>query len=183
MASRILLILDLDETLIYAAERAEHGDSDFRIGPFYVYCRPHVTEFLEDVSAVFDLAFWSSGSSDYVEAIVEQLLPAGIRPALVWSRTRCIQRIDTETREYYYVKDLKKIKRLGYDLDRVVIVEDTPQKVERNYGNAVYVSSYFGDNQEDRELLQLARYLRSICDVPNVRCLEKRGWRSKVSFD
>ena len=57
-----------------------------------------------------------------------------------WGRERCTRRIDPEWREEYYVKDLKKIERQGYDLDRVLIVEDTPSKVGRNYGNAIYVT-------------------------------------------
>jgi RNA polymerase II subunit A small phosphatase-like protein len=74
------------------------------------------------------------------------------------------------------VKDLKKVKRKGYDLGRVLIVDDTPQKVERNFGNAVYVRPYFGD-PEDNELAQLAPYLESLRACGNVRAVEKRGWR------
>ena len=77
----------------------------------------------------------------------------------------------------YWVKDLKKVKRLGYDLNRMLMVDDTPSKLQRNYGNAVYVSSFEGD-PADRELLSLAPYLLSLVDCDDFRTIEKRGWRS-----
>ena len=63
-----------------------------------------------------------------------------------------------------YVKDLKKVKRLGYRLERVLIADDTPRKVRRHYGNAVYVPPFFGD-PEDGTLPRLAGYLISLRDV------------------
>lgn len=35
----------------------------------------------------------------------------------------------------YRVKDLKTIRRVGYELERVIVVDDTAKKHERNYGN------------------------------------------------
>jgi carboxy-terminal domain RNA polymerase II polypeptide A small phosphatase len=86
-----------------------------------------------------------------------------------------VRRYDPERFEEYHVKDLKKIKRMGYRLERVLIADDTPGKVERHYGNAVYVPPFFGD-PDDETLPRLARFLFSLRDVPNVRTLEKRGW-------
>ncbi len=85
-----------------------------------------------------------------------------------------MRRYDHELFENYFVKDLKKVKRLGFDLRRVLIVDDTPRKVSRNYGNAVYVTAYTGQ-EGDEELLRLSRYLASISTTPDVRVLEKRG--------
>ena len=69
--------------------------------------------------------------------------------------------------------------RRRYDLRQVLIVDDTPAKVRRTYGNAIYVAPYLGQ-QEDDELLHLARYLESLAGAPYVRRLEKRGWRQQV---
>jgi RNA polymerase II subunit A small phosphatase-like protein len=60
----------------------------------------------------------------------------------------------------------------------VLILEDEPRKVYRNFGNAVYVKPYEGAIDDD-ELLQLARYLDSIYSVANLRQLEKRFWRNQ----
>ena len=177
--SRSLLILDLDETLIFASEKPLERESDFGVGPYHVYRRPHLDEFLTSCHQHFQIAVWSASGTNYLAAVVETIFPAEISPVFVWSRERCVQRYDPERLESYFAKDLKKVKRLGFSLDRVLIVEDTPQKVERNYGNAIYVCPFFGD-PSDSELQKLGRYLQSLASVPNVRCIEKRGWRTRL---
>ena len=179
---RILMILDLDETLLYSVEQRLGREPDCAVGPYHVYRRPHLEEFLTSCGRNFEMAVWTSSSADYAEAVVQATFPADIRLRFVWSRERCVQRLDAERHQTYFVKDLKKIKRLGYDLNRVLIVDDTPQKLERNYGNALYVTPFLGD-ANDGELRRLARYLETIREVANVRSLEKRGWRGVVQPD
>jgi RNA polymerase II subunit A small phosphatase-like protein len=171
----ILLILDLDETLIYATEEPLQRAPDFVIGQYAVYRRPYLTEFLISCSACFRLAIWSTATEEYVGPVVERVMPPGVDPAFVWGRGRCVRRYDPEQLEEYYVKDLKKVRRLGYRLERVLIADDTPRKVHRQYGNAVYVPPFFGD-PEDETLPRLGRFLISLRDAPDVRTLEKRGW-------
>ena len=176
---RILLILDIDETLLHAAERRLEHEPDYKIGPYFVYLRPFLIEFLTQVQQHFQLAVWSSSSPDYVAAIVDAIIPDSIPLEFTWSRRRCTPRIDPEWHQQYYVKDLRKVKRRGYDLNRVLIVEDTPQQVERNYGNAVYVTPYFGD-RTDAELKLLSDYLLKLRLDSNLRRIEKRGWKNQV---
>lgn len=175
----ILLILDLDETLIYATEEPLQREPDFLIGPYAVYRRPSLADFLKSCSACFRLAVWSTATDEYVSPIVERLMPPGIEPAFVWGRSRCVRRYDQEQFEEYHVKDLKKVKRLGYRLERVLIADDTPLKVHRHYGNAIYIPPFFGD-PTDEVLPRLGRFLISLRDEPNVRTLEKRGWAGGV---
>lgn len=177
--NRILLILDLDETLVHASETGLEREPDFRVGPYHVFERPHLDSFLSSCQENFVIAVWSSSSADYLAAVVREILPSEIRPAFVWDRERCVRRFDFERYENYFVKDLKKVERLGYDLSRVLIVDDSREKVQRNYGNAVYVSSFYGDPL-DNELLHLARYLKTLSSLPNVRSIEKRNWRNRL---
>jgi RNA polymerase II subunit A small phosphatase-like protein len=179
---KILLVLDLDETLVYATEHALGRPPDFAAGPYSIYRRPYLNEFLLACSALYDLAFWSSAGAAYVGAVVAAIQPPAVEPAFVWSGVRCVRRIDPETGEDYFLKDLRKVRRKGFDLARVLVVDDSPRKLERNYGNAVYVRSYRGD-PDDNELVLLARYLASLCSAGDVRTLEKRGWRGRVAGD
>lgn len=174
---KLLLLFDLDETLIFATEKRLPREPDFVVGPYFVYCRPHLEWFLAECARVFRVAVWSSSGGDYAEAVVRAIFPADAQPLFVWSRERCVQRFDAERHETYFVKDLKKLKCRGFDLDRLLFVEDTPRKLERNYGNAVYVASYAGA-ADDAELKRLGPYLASLSSLPNVRDVEKRGWRS-----
>ena len=59
----------------------------------------------------------------------------------------------------------------------MLILEDEPRKVNRHFGNAIFVKPYVGALDDD-ELSKLASYLKSIASVPNFRDLEKRNWRS-----
>jgi NLI interacting factor-like phosphatase len=121
----MLLVLDLDETLVYATERPLCSAPDFGAGPYHVYRRPHLEPFLRSCAALFDVGFWSSGSAAYVARVVPAILPAGVSPVLAWSGERCVRRFDPDTRKDYHVKDLRKLARAGYDLARVLAVDDT----------------------------------------------------------
>ncbi len=105
---QILLILDVDETFLYAAEHSLHREPDYNIGPYFVYLRPFLIEFLEQVQQHFQIAVWSSSSCDYVEAIVNMIFPNEIQPEFIWSRTRCVPQLEPERHEHYFVKELKK---------------------------------------------------------------------------
>lgn len=172
-----LLILDIDETLVHATERQLGLCHDFRVGPYFVYKRPYLDRFLSGVARWFRLAVWSSSSDGYIANILAQILPSNVTLAFQWSRTRCVYRLDPEWRADVWLKDLRKVKRKGYDLDRVLIVDDEPAKLARNYGNAIYVTPFEG-NRNDSELPLLFKYLKDLRHTPNFRAVEKRGWRS-----
>lgn len=174
---RPLLIFDLDETLIHGAEKTLHREADFKVGPFHIYKRPGLDTFLSKVDCYYDLAIWSSATGDYVHEIAGALRASVKEWRFIWSRGKCIQITDEEWVEPVYLKDLKKIKRRGYHLERALILEDSPKKVSRNYGNAIYISKFIGSD-EDRELITLANFLVQIHTAENFRKIEKRGWRS-----
>lgn len=176
--ARPTLILDLDETLIHAATKPLEAEPDFRVGPFVVYRRPNLAEFLDICFSSFEVAVWTSAGRDYAAEVIGHVF--GDRQLkFFWSAERCTQRIHFETHERYTVKDLKKIKRLGINLERVLMVDDSPEKLERNYGNHIWIKPFEGD-PADSELPALSRYLESISGVPNFRRIEKRHWRSQV---
>src|SRR5262249_41911712 len=156
-----LLLLDLDECLIHGSEFELNRPADFRVGPFYVYRRPHLAEFLEGVAKWYELAVWSSGTSDYVGEVANKICPTSVTWSFVWSRDRCTQRTHPESFQITYIKDLKKVRRLGYKLERILFVDDSPDKLNRNYGNAVYLKSFLG-SADDFELRLLLKYLESV---------------------
>lgn len=174
---RILLILDIDESLIHATEQQLARKHDFMVGPYHIYRRPGLQEFLLGCAQAFDLAFWSSGTTDYVDAIVNDIVPTGIQPSFVWARSRCVRQFDYDRYEENFLKDLRKVKRRGLSLARVLIIDDEPAKLSRNYGNAIYVQPFTGQPNDD-ELGRLLPYLLSLRDVADVRRIEKRGWRT-----
>jgi TFIIF-interacting CTD phosphatase-like protein len=173
-----LLILDLDETLFYATEREFSRPADFSGGPYRVYKRPHVDSFLEFCFARFEVAVWTSASPDYAHLMVKHLF-TGAQPAFVWAADRCTQAFDADLGQHYSAKRLRKICRQGYNLESIIMVDDSPEKLRANYGNLIVVKPYYGA-WEDDELLILQTYLNTLLDVPNVRRIEKRFWRTET---
>jgi RNA polymerase II subunit A small phosphatase-like protein len=100
------------------------------------------------------------------------------RPQLkfVWSRDRCTQCLDSELLDYYWLKDLKKVKRLGYPLERVLMIDDSSEKLQRQYGNHLRVRPFVGGT-DDTELRDVLPFLETLRASENLRAVEKRFWR------
>lgn len=183
-----MLILDIDETLIFASKPKLEIEEESSVFDYFVYQRPFLKDFLDSVNRDYRLAVWSSASDDYVVEVVKNTILCKYEFEFVWGRSKATYRRDFELDEmrvygshndhYHYVKSLKKVKKNGYDINRILIVDDSPHKSKLNYGNAIYPVSFVGDI-DDTELLILAKYLESIKDCENFRRLEKRYWRSK----
>lgn len=171
-----LLILDLDETLIFADERPLGRVADFRVGAYHVYRRPYLSEFVAAVSQGYELAVWSSASGDYVREVVENVFGPANTLRFVWSCDRCTRRYDPERQEHFYAKNLAKVRKLGFELERVLIIDDSPEKVSQHYGNHLRVRPFTGD-ESDTELRDLLPFLELLHQAENFRTIEKRRWR------
>jgi len=187
---RILIVLDLDENLIHATSSPKDENWDFEVFQYKVYKRPGLEKFINKLSHEFDIAVWSSASDDYVQEIVNNIFPKNYELKFVWGRSKCVRRIDYRSVEDYgyfdedhhlnYIKPLKKVKkRFKKSLDRILMIDDTPEKCVDNYGNAIYPREFMGDPNDD-ELELLGNYLLLLRDETNVRSIEKRNWCEKV---
>lgn len=179
--SQTLLVLDLDETLVHATRTRLRRACDFETDSYHVYLRPGVAEFLEGIQADFEVGVWTSSTEAYAKRVVQRLLPDGYPLSFLWCRDRCTLRWDPETQERYWHKNVQKLKRRGYDLSRVLCVDDSPEKFEQSYGNYIRVPSYEGD-PNDNILPRLLEYLPGLRDVADVRRVEKRGWLSRTKL-
>lgn len=175
-----LLILDLDETLIHASEKKLDIEADFFYNGYFVHKRPFLDEFITEVSTHFEVAIWSSADDLYVNEIV-QALGVSCNFTVVWGNSRCTPKRDYTDDAIVYEKKLEKLKRKNFSIHQMIIVDDSPEKCRNNFGNAIYIKPFTGD-QSDNELLYLKEYLFSIKEVENIRSLEKRGWRSKFNL-
>ncbi|MBU2542106.1 HAD family hydrolase [Patescibacteria group bacterium] len=175
-----LLILDLDENLIFSSEKKLEYKEDFMIDEYYVYKRPFVDEFLEYAKKDFNISVWSSGSDDYVQEVIKNIFPKDYSLIFAWGRSRCTHKYDPDTANRYPVKKLFKVKKLGFKIENILIIDDTHSKAEDNYGNAVFTTPFEG-NKDDKELLSLIQYLETIKDSNNYRSIEKRFWRNNIS--
>ncbi len=187
--SDILIILDIDETLVYATKQQLEKEHDFEVDQYFVYKRPYFDEFINYIDDNFNFAIWSSASDDYVDEITEKL-KIKEKAEFTWARSKAtFKRPSTFDSEgnlnidsidhHFFVKRLKKVKKLGYELEKILIVDDTPHKSQENYGNAIYISEFKGGH-DDLELLKLMDYLDTLKGVKNVRTVEKRNWKEQM---
>ena len=175
-----LLVLDLDETLVHARDQALDRPADRRIAGYHVYDRPGLRPFLERVTELFTVGVWTSSGEGYAHALVARIFPDPALLRFVYARDRCTYRRDLESHEVVWLKDLRKLRRMGFTRSQVVFVDDSREKIARSYGNLVRVAPYEGA-EDDRELDALAIYLELVIGpCPDVRALEKRGWRETV---
>ena len=175
-----LLVLDIDETLLFGTERPLASEPDYVSAPYFFYKRPGVDEFIVRMSTIFELGIWTASTPSYAEVVIPFLFPQNIQPSFVWARDRCTLRYNADYGSHEWVKNLDKLKKRGYPLESIIMVDDTPEKLSKHYGNLVRVHPFEGDSS-DRELWQLGNYLEHLSQVPNVRQIEKRGWRSNSS--
>lgn len=170
VSTRKLLILDLDETLIHSSEHQLARPADFRVGRFHVYKRPYLDIFLARSLEWFDVAVWTSSSPQYAAEIVGAIFNDAALLAFLWANDRCTQAYDSEVMDYYWKKNLEKVKRQGRALASVIVVDDTQEAYRTSYGNLVKVSPFHGEG-DDIELYLLLQYLDLLRDVGNARSM------------
>lgn len=179
-----LLILDIDETLIHTEsvpdEYADQYDYDFKFkgngkSLYYTKKRPYLDQFLDYAYANFDIAIWTAAGEDYAREILRNIRVLESSLKFFYTKDNCTIKLSYDYSDYYGVKNLNKLKKKGYDLNRVLILDDKAETAVNNYSNLIQIKPFTDDNN-DTELLKLISYLETIKDEPNYRRIEKRGW-------
>lgn len=173
-----LLVLDIDETLIHATDKIIHDKWDFKVAQYFVYKRPHLDSFLDYCKSNFNVGVWTTAGDDFAASVVKKIFTDDYPLMFVWSVERCTRVFEPELQTFSYIKNLKKLKRKGYKLEDVIMIDDTPSNLRKNYGNLIRIEEYCGQN-EDKELLRIMRFLDDLKTETDIRSIEKRSWKSK----
>ncbi|WP_018294574.1 HAD family hydrolase [Mariprofundus ferrooxydans] len=178
-----LLILDVDETLIHGSEAILSRQPDHTCSWCHLYLRPHVLEFIRFCFEHFRVAIWSTASMDHIEMSLHQIGCHTYPFEFIWDIEKCTLVVDPPDDfgigdRTHWRKNLSKLKRKGFLLEEVLMVDDSTEKLDKHFGNLVRIRPFFGSHS-DRELLRLMPYLLELKSAENVRVLEKRGWESR----
>jgi RNA polymerase II subunit A small phosphatase-like protein len=161
-----LIVFDLDETLVHATEVPLAYPHAFQVGPYYVYVRPFATELIALSASHFDVAVWSSSSERYVEAVTAELFGTQFPAVFSWAVSKCIQKVDPRSNGYVYIKDLRKALKHGYAVDEIVMIDDSPEKLQRQPARHLCLPAFTGDPL-DKDLLDVIERIKAMVKTPS----------------
>lgn len=174
-SERPLLVLDLDNTLIYCSDHY-FPESQMSTCHGYLSVRNGVSDFIERAYKSYDLMVWSNSGPRYVDDILAMIWPSKIPMVDTFYSTN--SRIKGENgMGIPFFKDMRKIskKHPQYPIERILGIDDLPKTYSQNYGNLVAVRAFTGT--QDDELPRLSEFIEKISSKPNFRKIEKRHWR------
>eukprot|EP00658_Telonema_sp_P-2_P018471 TRINITY_DN17248_c0_g1_i2.p1 TRINITY_DN17248_c0_g1~~TRINITY_DN17248_c0_g1_i2.p1 ORF type:complete len:266 (+),score=17.24 TRINITY_DN17248_c0_g1_i2:360-1157(+) len=122
-----------------------------------VHKRPGLDDFLEEASSFCNLAVFTAGTEDYGKELLDLLDPCG-RMSMRLYRDSCSM-VDG-----LFLKDLNRVQR---ELPRTVLVDNSPTSMLLQPDNAILVSSFYTDRNDDAlsKLLPILRDLHHMDDV------------------
>ena len=177
MHRKPLLILDIDQTLLHACVEPLARDHDFRTTHTYVYKRPGVDDFLEFCAEHFRVGIWTTAGPSFAGQIRDILFGPAYPLKFLRTVEHCTRFSQGLDKPVVHVKDLSQ---LSTPLDNIVMIDDSPEKLQVTPGNLVAVRPYYGEHEDD-ELQRLTNYLNSIKGQPAIGHLNKQDWREHVS--
>ena len=149
------LVIDLDETLVHYVEEREKA---------YVQVRPFADYFLTEMGKYFEIVIFTSAEEDYANLVLKELDKRNII-------SHKLYRKHTNQSNGVFLKDLSK---LGRDIKKICIIDNTKENYGLQPENGLHISSYLGD-QCDNELLSLSDDLMKIAnsDLDDIRPVVK----------
>ena len=188
-----LLVLDLDETLLFT-EYASEKDFDFIVcDNFMVKKRPFLDEFLNAVFEIgYKIAIWTASTEKYAKEIVANLFGKDYEQKLefVYSRSQCNFKNNPKQscfscEKIITIKNLKKIWRkkslkAKWNKTNTFVLDDNNTTFSKNYGNSIPIPAWSNHflYKDDDALKRLIPLLRIWKSCANVRLLDKQFWYS-----
>jgi len=160
------LILDLDETLVHSGFNPFTRKSDITLTIYLdgkehvinVLKRPHVDEFLREISEYYEIIVFTASISEYASPLLDQLDKNNYVSGRLF-------RQDCSFNHGLYIKDLR---RIGKDLKDMIIIDNNPVSYAVNEDNGIPILTWY-DDLTDKELIKLLPLLKYLADVDDVR--------------
>ena len=142
------LIIDLDETM------ASFKFIDIKKGNGILYLRPNLENFLEVIKDYYEIIPFTSASRDYADIALDLIEKKEKKYFEI--------RLYREHTTQFGTKYIKDLTKLGRDLSKVIIVDNLSQCFKLNKENGILISSFFGEDENDKALIELQKILIKI---------------------
>ena len=166
-----LLLIDLDETLIHSEFRNKNNYKELDLFTstskchsrtfsysdenyiYYmdVFFRPHLKQFLSEVSKYFDLAIFTAAMKGYADTIIAFIDPHKKIFEFRLYREACIP-----IQDRLYIKDLRIIK--DYDPKNVILMDNSLYSFMNQPSNGMLVNSFY-TSHKDTQLISAKNFL------------------------
>ena len=143
------LVLDLDETLIhFKINKNETEEGMLRL-------RPGIFSFLQKVGQYYEIILFTEASEAYAKLILEVFK----------------DKKDNKYFDYVFYRQhtiiigqdfIKDLTRIGRPLDKIIIIDNIPQNFRLQKDNGIAIKPFFGEDQNDQALINLAPILINI---------------------
>lgn len=161
------LVIDLDETLVHSSFKPISNadfivpvEIDGTIHQVYVLKRPYVDEFLKKVGELYECVLFTASLAKYADPVTDLLDKWDVFRARLFRESCVFHRGN-------YVKDLG---RLGRELSKIIILDNSPASYIFHPENAVPCTSWF-DDMENKELLEFIPFFEQLATCDNIYSL------------
>lgn len=161
------LVLDLDNTLIVSKKDKSWFETAKRtfsysantlakVNKRFIKVRPHLGEFLDDVSKFYDLSIYTASESSYADGIIDFIDPKKLIGRRFY-RNNCFR---------FYNWRVKDLSLVNADLRRVILLDDQCSVPEHQWRHHLPIPKYEGEDT-DMSLLAVKNFLLSIVNYPD----------------
>ena len=109
------------------------------------------------MNKIFELIVFTAGTQEYADPILNIIDKKKFFDKRLY-RQHCV------ILDNVFVKDLSK---LGRDLSKVIIIENTPQNFKLQKENGIFIKNFYGEDKTDSALLDLIPILKIVSNNEN----------------
>ncbi|CAD8121331.1 unnamed protein product [Paramecium sonneborni] len=183
---QITLFFDLDETLVHCNENPsmpcdvilDINVSKSQTVKAGINVRPYAKELLKNLSKSFEIIIFTASHSCYAEKVCNYLDPEQNIISHRLFRDSC-----TLTNNQLYTKDLKiYCDNTNRPLNKVALIDNASYSYAWQLDNGIPIIPFY-DNKEDKELLDLEKYLKNMIGTIDVREYNKSNLKLNTFID
>lgn len=173
-----LLILDLDGLLVHTiwVDIDMPSYSEVMFGTkimdnrALLMKRNHLKTFISYIMDNFKVGIWSDKGERYVDSVLKNIGIDQSKLEFVYNEYNCSPKYLKG--DVVYLRNIEKLVRKGYDLNKILILNSNPKGYEKDCENTLKVKIFYGE--DDDELLKLIDYLDVLKFRDNLKIIKKK---------